>query len=67
LKGSKSEKVKAIARHSCLQQKSPLRAAQPTLRNGGTLTANDNRARADSGERDESMHPLSYGCISRGC
>ena len=54
LKSSKSEKVKAIVRHSCLQQKSPLRAGQPTVRNARTLTQNDNRESADSSERDES-------------
>jgi len=54
LKSSKSEKVKAIVRHSCLQQKSPLRAGQPSLRNARTLTQNDNRASADSSETDES-------------
>jgi len=37
LKSSKSDKVKAIVRHSCLQQKSTLRAAQPALRNARTL------------------------------
>ena len=47
LKSNKSEKVKAIVRHSCLQQKSPLRAGQPTLRSA-------NRASADSSETDES-------------
>ena len=45
-------KVKAIVRHY-LQQKSPLRAGQPTLRNARTLTQNDNRASADSNETDE--------------
>ena len=54
LKSSKSEKVKAIVRHSCLQQKCPLRAGQPTPRNAWTLTQNDNRASADSSETDES-------------
>jgi len=54
LKSSKSEKVKAIVRHSCLQQKRPLRAGLPTLRNAGTLTQNKNRASADSSETDES-------------
>ena len=54
LRSSKSEKVKAIVRHSCLQQESPLRAGQPTLRNGRTLTQNDNRASADSRKTDES-------------
>ena len=53
LKSSKSEKVKAIVGHSCLQQKSPLRVGQPTLRNARTLTQNDNRASADSSETDE--------------
>ena len=33
LKSNKSEKVKAIVRHSCLQEKNPLRAGQPTLGN----------------------------------
>ena len=37
LKSSNSEKVKVFVRHSCLQQKSPLRAGQPTLRNARTL------------------------------
>ena len=46
-------KVKAIVRH-CLQQKSPLRAGQPPLRNARTLTRNYNRASADSIETDES-------------
>ena len=45
---------KAIVRHSCLLQKSPLRASQPTLRNARTLIQNDNRASADSSETDES-------------
>ena len=54
LKSSKREKVKAIVRHSCLQQKSPLRAGQTTLRNARTLTQNDNRSRADSSEMHES-------------
>ena len=54
MKRSKSEKVKAIVRHSCLQQKSPLRAGQPTLRNARTLTQNVNRASAESSETDES-------------
>ena len=54
LKSSKSEKVEAIVRHSCLQQKSTLRAGQPTRRNARTLTQNDNRASADSSETDES-------------
>ena len=44
MKCSKSEKVKAIVRHSRLQQKSPLRAGQPTLTN----------ASADSSETEES-------------
>ena len=47
-------KYRAIVRHSCLQQKSPLTAGQPTLRNARTLTPNDNRARADSSETEES-------------
>ena len=54
LKSSKSEEVKAIVRHSCLQQKCPLRAGQLTPRNAWTLTQNDNRASADSSETDES-------------
>ena len=54
MKNSKSEKVKEVARHSCLQQKSPLRAGHPTLRNVRILTQNDNRASADSSETDES-------------
>ena len=54
LKSSKSEKVKAILRHSCLQQRSPLRAGQATLRNASTLRQDDNRASADSSETDES-------------
>ena len=54
LKNGKSEKVKEIVRHSCLQQKSPPRAGQPTLRNARKLTQNDNRASADSSETDES-------------
>ena len=36
-----------------MQQKSPLRAGQPTLRNARTLTQNDNRASADCSETDE--------------
>ena len=55
LKSSKSEKVKVIVRHPCLQQKSPLRAGQPTLTNVRTLAQKaDNRASADSSETDES-------------
>ena len=54
MKRRKSEKVKAIVRHSCLQQKSPLRAGQPTLRNARTLTQNVNRPSAESSETDES-------------
>ena len=54
MKNSKSERVKEIVRHSCLQQKSPLRAGQRTLRNARKLTPNDNRASADSSETDES-------------
>ena len=54
LKSSKCEKVKAIVTRSYLQQKSPLRAGQPTLRNARTLTQNDNRVSADSSETDES-------------
>ena len=45
--------MKAIVRHSYLQQKNPLRAGQQTLRNASTLTQNDNRASADSNEMDE--------------
>ena len=52
-KSSKSEKVKAIVRQSCLQQKSPLRAGKATLRNARTLTENDNRASVVSSETDE--------------
>ena len=55
MKSSKSEKVKGIiVRRSRLQQFSPLRAGQPTLRNARTLTQNDNRASPDSSKRDES-------------
>ena len=54
MKSSKSEKIKAIVRHSWLQQKSTLRAGQPTLRKARTLAQNDNRASADSSETDES-------------
>ena len=54
MKGRRSEKVKAIVRHSRLQQKSPLRAGQPTLTNASSLTENDNRASADSSETEES-------------
>ena len=54
MKNSNSEEVKEIVRHSCLQQKSPLRAGQPTLRNARKLTQNDNRASADSSETDGS-------------
>jgi len=52
-KSSNSEKVKAIVRQSCLQQKSPLRAGKATLRNARTLTESDNRASVDSSETDE--------------
>ena len=54
LKRSKSGKGKAILRHSCLQQKSPVIAGQPTLRNASTLIRNGNRASADSSETGES-------------
>ena len=54
MKSSKSDKVKTIERRSCLQQKSPLTAGQPTLRNVRKLAQNDNRASADSIETDES-------------
>ena len=54
LNNCKSEKVKVIVRHSCLQQKSPLRAGQPTLRNTRILTENNKKASADSSETDES-------------
>jgi len=63
LKSSKSEKVKEIVRHSCLQQKSPLRAGQPKLRNARTLTQNEARASANNsqqsagGEDDSFLHP----------
>ena len=40
MKSSKSQKVKTIVRNSCLQQKSPLRASQPTMRSVRTLTRN---------------------------
>ena len=53
LKSRKSERVKAIVRHSCWQRKSLLRAGQPTLRNARTSTENDNRTSADSSETDE--------------
>ena len=53
MNSSKSEEVKAIVRHSCLQQKSPLRAGQPKMRNARTLTQNDDRASAESSETDE--------------
>lgn len=53
LKSSKSEKVKAIVTHSCLQQNKPLGTDQQTLRNASILTQNDNRASAESSERDE--------------
>ena len=39
-----------------LQQKSPLRAGQPTLRNARTLTQKDNRVSADSSEMNESVN-----------
>ena len=64
LKSRKSEKVKAIARHSCLQQKSLLRAGQPTLRNARTLTQNDNRAALTAVKRMKvtiSVMPLTLG------
>ena len=56
MKSSKSEKlkVKAIVRHSCLQQRSRLRYGQPTLRNARTLTQHGKRASADSIRTDES-------------
>ena len=55
LKSSKRKNVKAIVRHSCLQQKSPLRVGQPTLEiSARTMTQNDNRASADSSETDVS-------------
>ena len=41
----------AIVRN-CLQQKSPLRAGHPTLRNTRILTQTDDRASADSSETD---------------
>lgn len=41
--------VKVIVRH-CLEQTSPLRASQPTLRNARTLKQNDNSASAESSE-----------------
>ena len=66
LKSRKSEKVKAIVRHSCLQQKSLLRAGQPTLRNARTLTQNDNRASADSSETDESDNEYEGDAIDPG-
>lgn len=54
MKSSKSEKVKAIiVRHSCLQQKNPLRTDQQTLRNASILAQNDNRASAESSDKDE--------------
>ena len=37
-----------------MQQTSPLRAGQTTLRNDRTVTQNDNRASTDSSETDES-------------
>ena len=46
--------MKAIVRHLCLQQKSPLNAGQPPLRNARILTQNDKRASTDSSEMDES-------------
>ena len=54
LKRSKSGKGKAILRHSCLQQKSPVIAGQPTLRNASKFIQNGNRASADSSETGES-------------
>ena len=60
LNSNKSNRVRAIERRSCLQQKSPLRASQPTRRNAGTLTQNDNRASADSVETDESGNEQYY-------
>ena len=54
MKSNKSENVKAIVRPLCLQQRSPLRGDQPTLRNARTFTQNDNRESADSSETDES-------------
>ena len=54
LKSMNSEKVKAILRHSCLQQKCPCRAGQPTLRNAGTLSQNGKRTSADRSQTDES-------------
>ena len=66
LKTRKSEKVKAIVRHSCLQQKSPPRVDQPTPRNARTLTQNDNRAIADSSETDESDNEYEGDAIDSG-
>ena len=37
-----------------MQQRSPLRGDQPTLRNARTFTQNDNRESADSSETDVS-------------
>ena len=54
MNSSKSNRVRAIERRSCLQQKSPLSASQPTRRNARTLTQNDNRASTESSETDES-------------
>ena len=54
LNSSKSNRVRAIERRSCLQQKSPLRASQPTPRNARTLTQIDNRASPASSETGES-------------
>ena len=64
LKSRKSEKIKAIVRHLCLQQKSLLRAGQPTLRNARTLTQNDNRAALTAVKRMKvtiSVMPLTLG------
>ena len=54
MKSRKTEKVKAIVRHACQQQNSPLRAGQQTMRNARTLTQNDNRASTNSSETVES-------------
>ena len=56
-KSSKSQKVKTIVRNSCLQQKSPLRASQPTMRNVRTLTQN----KPDNDEYDSDAIDSEWG------
>ena len=56
--------MKAIVRHSCLQQKSPLRAGQPTLRNARTDESDNDEYDSDAidsrGEDDSSDVILAF-------